>query len=473
MPAKTRKSKMGHIDFLVIDLISVAASFILSYFIKFGNLDFVKSDAWMPLFYIALLLNIAICTFSDPYSKIFKRPYYEEIIGALLLSGYNLLASGIIFYVFKIGTLFSRQMILTMYGLYFLISVILKCIWKKLVLSKKISFYIPERISLLIVGKSETIDDSIRAAEGGDFNAYDVKAVSLEDTTDDFNSLKNIGKDKLIEYISENSIDEVLITVNPGDIDIKTYDALIKSGVGINFNLSFMLGFGAEDYELSEVGAHKTLNVGTYTFSPGQAAYLLLKRLIDIAISIPGLVFLFISALTVKAAYLISGDKSKIIYKQSRIGKNGKHIDIYKFRTMVPDADKKLAKLLEDEKYRTEWLANQKLSNDPRITKVGRFLRKTSIDEMPQLINVLKGDMSLVGPRPLVSGELEAHNGLKLYQQVKPGITGWWGCNGRSNIDYAERLELEYYYVRNISVYLDFLCILRTVLSVLKRDGAE
>ena len=140
---------------------------------------------------------------------------------------------------------------------------------------------------------------------------------------------------------------------------------------------------------------------------------------------------------------------------------------------MVPDADRILRELLEDEKYKAEWEANQKLSDDPRITKTGRLLRKTSIDELPQIINVLKGEMSLVGPRPLVPGELEAHGGMKLYQQVKPGITGWWGCNGRSNINYRERLELEYYYVKNYSIYLDFLCVLRTVFSILKREGAE
>ena len=128
---------------------------------------------------------------------------------------------------------------------------------------------------------------------------------------------------------------------------------------------------------------------------------------------------------------------------------------------------------LKDEKYKKEWEEEQKFSNDPRITKVGRILRKTSIDELPQMINVLKGDMSLVGPRPLVDGELEQHGGLKLYQRVKPGITGWWGCNGRSNIDYRERLELEYYYVRNCSLYLDILCIFRTIVAVIKKDGAQ
>ena len=140
---------------------------------------------------------------------------------------------------------------------------------------------------------------------------------------------------------------------------------------------------------------------------------------------------------------------------------------------MVPDADEILKELLKQENYRKEWEENQKFENDPRITKVGRFIRKTSIDELPQLLNVLVGDMSLVGPRPLVKNELEMHGGLKLYQKVNPGITGWWGCNGRSNIDYRERLELEYYYVKNCSLYLDILCIIRTFFAVLKKDGAK
>ena len=140
---------------------------------------------------------------------------------------------------------------------------------------------------------------------------------------------------------------------------------------------------------------------------------------------------------------------------------------------MVSNADEILQEMLKDEKYRAEWENNQKFNEDPRITRVGRILRKTSIDEVPQFINVLFGDMSLVGPRPLVAGELEQHGGLKLYQKVKPGITGWWGCNGRSNIDYRERLELEYYYVKNCSLYLDAICIARTALAVLKKDGAQ
>ena len=146
---------------------------------------------------------------------------------------------------------------------------------------------------------------------------------------------------------------------------------------------------------------------------------------------------------------------------------------MYKFRTMSTDAEKELEKLLLDTENKKEWNENHKLQNDPRITSVGHFLRETSLDEAPQFINVLKGDMSLVGPRPLVKGELKMHNGSSLYEAVRPGITGWWACNGRSDVSYRKRLELEYYYVKNCSLSLDILIIFKTLFCVVKKTGAR
>ena len=178
-------------------------------------------------------------------------------------------------------------------------------------------------------------------------------------------------------------------------------------------------------------------------------------------------------SIIIKLLFLFSGDRGQIIYRQRRIGKDGKIIYIYKYRTMVENADEQLERLLKDERYKTEWEETQKLENDPRITKVGKMLRITSLDELPQCINVLLGEMSIVGPRPLVKGELEQHGGSKLYWTVKPGITGWWATHGRSDIDYKERLELEYYYIKNQSLKLDIICIFKTIGVVLKHDGAK
>ena len=135
---------------------------------------------------------------------------------------------------------------------------------------------------------------------------------------------------------------------------------------------------------------------------------------------------------------------------------------------------KELKELLKNPKYKKEWDKNQKLEHDPRITKIGKIIRKTSLDEVPQFINVFKGDMSLIGPRPLVEGELDAHNGNhEIYEKVKPGITGWWACNGRSATTYDERLKLEYYYAENASLVLDIKCIFRTIKAVISRTGAK
>ena len=202
--------------------------------------------------------------------------------------------------------------------------------------------------------------------------------------------------------------------------------------------------------------------------------YFIIKRVFDILCSIFGILMLIPISLVTKICYIAVGDKKSIFYKQKRVGKNGKIIYIYKFRSMVYNADEVLKELLKDPKYRKEWDINQKFENDPRVTKIGKILRKTSLDEIPQFINVLKGDMSLIEPRPLVEGELDAHKGNPMiYQSVRPGISGWWAANGRSATTYEKRLELEYYYCKNCNLMLDIKCVFLTIKAVLYKEGAK
>lgn len=201
--------------------------------------------------------------------------------------------------------------------------------------------------------------------------------------------------------------------------------------------------------------------------------YFFFKRLIDIVLGTVGVVLLIPVGILIEIFYIFAGDGGRILYSQRRVGKDGRIFQIYKFRTMVRNADEILEELLKDDRYRQEWEANQKIEDDPRITIIGKFLRESSLDELPQAINVLIGNMSLVGPRPLVEGELEAHGGNKKYWKVKPGITGWWACHGRSNLNYQERLEYEYYYIDNYSFSLDMLCMFKTIIAVFKHSGAK
>lgn len=212
----------------------------------------------------------------------------------------------------------------------------------------------------------------------------------------------------------------------------------------------------------------------THDISIKKYLYFGVKRLFDILIALIGCLFLLPIILIVKISYLLHKDFDSIFFRQKRIGKNGKEFNLYKFRSMVPNADEVLKELLKDPKYKEEWDLNQKFEHDPRITSMGNILRKTSLDELPQFINILIGDMSLIGPRPLVPGELDSHNGNhELYESVRPGISGWWAANGRSAITYERRLELEYYYVQHCGLILDIRCVFRTIKAVIYKTGAK
>lgn len=214
---------------------------------------------------------------------------------------------------------------------------------------------------------------------------------------------------------------------------------------------------------------------GVQRTSLRELGYCFIKRIFDIVCGLIGLICLIPLTILVKIISVCSGDHKSIFYTQKRIGKNGREFKLYKFRSMVPNADEILEQTLKMDKVRAEeWKKYQKFEHDPRITKIGNILRKTSLDEVPQFINILKGDMSMIGPRPLVPGELDSHDGNHdIYESVRPGITGWWACNGRSATTYAERLELEYYYVKNKSLWLDIKCVFKTISAVLTKKGAK
>lgn len=203
--------------------------------------------------------------------------------------------------------------------------------------------------------------------------------------------------------------------------------------------------------------------------------YLGIKRLFDIIFSLVGCLFLLPIALVVKISYILHKDFNPIFFSQERIGKNGKLFKFYKFRSMVPNADEVLKNLLESDKdLAEEYKINKKLDNDPRITKMGQLLRKTSLDELPQLFNVLKGDMSLIGNRPYLPREKDD---MKYYYKsivkTKPGLTGYWQVNGRSNTTFKERLKLEKYYSNNCSLWLDIKIFFKTFVVVLLHKGSK
>lgn len=195
-----------------------------------------------------------------------------------------------------------------------------------------------------------------------------------------------------------------------------------------------------------------------------EICYLAIKRVFDIFVSIIGLIILIPVFIVIKIAYMCTGDFTSVIFTQERIGKNGKLFKFYKFRSMVPNADEILFRTLElDEILAEEYGKNKKLKEDPRITKIGKVIRKLSIDELPQFINVFLGQMSLIGNRPYLPREKQDMGDY--YEEIiksKPGLTGYWQVNGRSDVSFEKRLKLESYYSNNYSIMLDIKIFLKT-----------
>ena len=196
------------------------------------------------------------------------------------------------------------------------------------------------------------------------------------------------------------------------------------------------------------------------------------KRVFDVFFFLLAMILLSPVILILVIAVKIDDPKGKVFFAHKRVGKDGKEIKILKFRSMVHNAEELIEKFTPEQKE--EYYANYKLDKDPRVTKLGNFLRKSSLDELPQLLNILAGDLSLVGPRPVLERETQLYGKDRdVFLSVKPGLTGYWAVNGRSAVDYDERIKLELYYVYNRSFWLDVKIIFKTFTTVFKGEGAQ
>lgn len=490
---QNKYSWMKHYDFIMLDSLAILFAFTCVYILKFRNIGFLFSVEWRQILFVELILNLMIIFFSAPFSGILRRYGTEEFLSTALQTLYNLFFCSILLYALKIGANYSRTVILGGYGMYFILSLTFRMIRKKEIRAQLANAQGDLKRRIFVIGNRVSMPQMLRSIHSEFFGAYTIQGVCLTegqvgehitadlDVLDEHDNVKRISitydnvadLDGFVQYILDHDIDEVFVGTDPTMVSPANYQVLFDNGILVHLDIQTMVGITTNNQFISTVGTYKALSLDGFSFNGQQVMYFMVKRAFDVVFGVVGVVAMLPLMALVKLFNLVTGDCKPIFYTQTRIGLNGKPFKMYKFRSMVHNADEILRELLEEESYRKEWEENQKFEHDPRITKMGNFLRKTSLDEIPQFINVLKGDMSLIGPRPLVPGELQMHNGLQLYNLVKPGITGWWGCNGRSNTTYDERLELEYYYVKNCSLYLDVLCILKTIVVILKQDGAK
>jgi Undecaprenyl-phosphate galactose phosphotransferase WbaP len=335
---------------------------------------------------------------------------------------------------------------------------------------------------VLIVGTGENARDAFKAIQGEFALGYEVVGfveISADDAnTPDFIEVNGLS---LKKYLYDKSFPSLLAKLNQPQIVLAVDSMANKYAQTILHQLSLMSDnlhvipslrglplFGAE---VSHFFSQEVVFL-TVRNNLSRRSHQLIKRCFDLIVSLLAIVFL--SPLLLVLIYLVKQDGGHAFYGHERIGKNGRTFKCLKFRSMHADSERMLKRILAtDPVARAEWEKDFKLRNDPRITKVGKFLRKTSADELPQLFNVLRGEMSLVGPRPIVEAELERYGSASTYYlSVTPGITGLWQVSGRNDTSYRERVALDAWYAQNWSMWYDIAILFKTVAVVFGRKGA-
>lgn len=394
---------------------------------------------------------------------------WEELKKQLKVCGEYLILIGIIVYQLKGIEAIPKYFLMGIMGLiytFILCKIIRRVLYKYM------------KCNLLIIGVGESAKNLTEIVNKNNFAMYNI--LGYIDVNELFDQEKHIEENMIlgslndINNIKENyKIDEVIVAIpNIEDRDMNYIVDKVEGDIEkIKFipRINKMYTFNPQIQDYDGV---MLISAKNYMLSKKRR---ILKRGLDIIGGLVGLGVLL-------PLYLIFGRKIKkdggpILFGHNRIGRDLKPFKMYKFRSMYIDAEERLEKILdEDEELRKEFYSNFKLKDDPRITEAGKFLRKTSLDEFPQFINVIKGDMSLVGPRPVVQKEVDMYYGTEMGQKVfqaKPGITGMWQANGRSDIeDYDERIALDLYYIRNWSIWLDIIILIKTVKNVISRKGA-
>ena len=276
-----------HFDFIVIDVSSMFLAFIVSYYLKFRDLNFYQNSDWWLFLFIVLLFCLFFNIILFPYSEILKREYYWDIITALHLVSYNILATSVIFYIFKMGMNYSRELYFSMYGIYFVLSLTLKFFWKKVLLSKNKDIVAANYSPLFIISNRKNIEKTIRKINCEDIQQYDIQGIHFVDdselnqiTSDEFGMIP-VFAENYIEYIIARNITDVLVAVNPESVGNEILKTLYANGVKINIVLDSFIDFQSEDQNVLNFGLNKTLSLSIFSFSRRQKIYLHIKRYSD------------------------------------------------------------------------------------------------------------------------------------------------------------------------------------------------
>ena len=471
-----------HKDFIFMDLCCIVIAFILAdWFRHEAIINLYTDEIYRNTIIFIVLLDLCVSVVSESYKGVLKRGYYLEFNAVLKQTIIAELGTGLYLFSIDNGHNFSRIVLYLMGIIYTGLTYLTRILWKKHLKSKMAE---EGEHSLYIVTSENSAEDVIRNVRENNYNLYDINGLVIIDkdmTGSWISGIPVVAELKdASAYICQKWVDEVFINVDEDyPFPQELMDELLEMGMVVHRNLAKIKSMQGQRQMIETVGGYTVLTT-SMNFATDRQAFA--KRTLDIVGGLVGCILTGIIYIFIGPAIYISSP-GPIFFSQVRIGQNGKPFKMYKFRSMYMDAEERKAELMAQNKMSDGRMF--KLDFDPRVignkilpdgrkkTGVGEFIRKTSLDEFPQFWNVLKGDMSLVGTRPILQDELEQyelHHRARI--ATKPGITGMWQVSGRSNItDFEEVVRLDTEYITKWNFGLDIKILLQTVKTVLKREG--
>lgn len=467
MYAKIQSSWVKHFDFIILDLICIQFSYVLSYSIYHGISSPYSVPIYLRIGLLLCFLHICIVFFTECYSGILRRGYLQELKAVVK---YNFILVGFTIgymFIIKQSAAYSRLIMIIFLGINMLIMYGTRIIGK---------FYIREKTEhtknyeyLLLVTKRALVQTSTEKLLSHEYGSQKLKGIVIIDADITGTQVLGVpvvaGYDTMLEYARTNVVDQVLVNIYDSRTD-EIANRFLEMGVTVHINIDRITS-KFPNAQVEEVNGFTCI---TTSLSVIASRKLFIKRMISIAAGLVGLIATAI-CYVIFAPIIYIQSPGPIFFHQERIGMNGRRFRLYKFRSMYMDAEDRKKDLLAQNKMDGLMF---KVDNDPRILPIGRFLRKTSIDELPQSINILRGDMTLVGTRPPTVDEYEKYDlHHKSRLATMPGLTGLWQVSGRSNItDFEEVVKLDTEYIKNWSLGLDLKIIILTFAAVLGRRGS-
>jgi Undecaprenyl-phosphate galactose phosphotransferase WbaP len=462
---------------IVADMIALLAATIMAwglsetlrylFFPDVQTMDFDRAIVLMPSLVLIPAVFIILASGFRGHYNLFQ-PFWDELAEQLVIIAIASLLVIIYFYVIK--EQFSRIWLVSTWLLLSILIPVSRLFAKKGMMRMGVWF-----MPTMIIGSGKNAAESAKAIESEPLLGMQVIAL-FDPLTNrisytSFTEAIADGQD-VEEILKELNDPYVIIALEPAEYEKYSHlvERLIASQVYVTI-IPSMQGVPLFGAQVSHIFRHEVLLL-RFQNNLNRSSHLILKRTFDLVIA--AILLMLLLPLFAYYSWKIRRDGGDAFFSHQRVGLKGNSFNCYKFRTMAPDADKILDRTLENSvDAKNEWKQNHKLKHDPRITKFGEELRTTSLDELPQLFNVLKGEMSLVGPRPIVKEELARYGDqVNFYLQVKPGMTGLWQISGRNDTDYQQRVNLDAWYVRNWSLWTDIVILIKTIPVLILRRGA-